>query len=239
MLKTVLFDLDGTLLPFVQDDFIKLYFGGLCKKLAPLGYRPDKVVNDVWAGTKAMITNDGSRLNKDAFWETFRAANAGLPDAEYLCDEFYTGEFDEVKACLKSIPDHKPMISRLKESGLEVVLATNPIFPRCAVETRLKWVNLDEGDFSYITSYESSTFCKPNPAYFKELLEKIGRQSEECVMIGNSAAEDIIPARELGITAFLVTDFLENPEGIDISGFPQGTPADAEEFIASRINSRL
>lgn len=235
MLKTVLFDLDGTLLPFIQDDFIKLYFGGLCKKLAPLGYHPDKVVKDIWAGTKAMVKNDGSRFNKDAFWETFRSANVGLPDAEYLCDEFYTGEFDAVRACLKSIPDHKPMISRLKDMGLEVVLATNPIFPRCAVETRLKWVNLDEKDFSYITSYENSTFCKPNPAYFKEVLEKIGRQPKECVMIGNSAAEDIIPARKLGIAAFLAADHLENPEAIDISGFPQGTLEDAEDFIGSEL----
>lgn len=235
MLKTVLFDLDGTLLPFVQDDFIKLYFGGLCKKLAPLGYQPDKLVKDIWAGTKAMVKNDGSRLNRDAFWETFRAANAGLPDAECLCDEFYTGEFDAVRACLRSTPDHKPMISRLKEMGLEAVLATNPIFPECAVETRLKWVGLDEKDFSCVTSYENSTYCKPNPAYFREVLQKIGRQPEECVMIGNSAAEDIIPARGLGIAAFLATDHLENPEGIDISGFPQGTLEDAEKFIGSLV----
>ncbi len=233
MLKTVMFDLDGTLLPFVQDDFIKLYFGGLCKKLAPLGYQPDKVVKDIWAGTKSMVTNDGSRLNRDAFWETFRAANAGLPDAECLCDDFYTGEFDTVRACLKSAPDHKPMISRLKKLGLDVVLATNPIFPRCAVETRLKWVNLDEKDFSYITSYENSTFCKPNPAYFKEVLGKIGRSPEECVMIGNSAAEDMIPAGKLGISAFLAVDFLENPENIDIGGFPRGSMADAERFVKS------
>lgn len=233
MLKTVMFDLDGTLLPFVQDDFIKLYFGGLCGKLAPLGYQPDSVVKNIWAGTKAMVTNDGSRPNKDAFWETFRAANAGLPDAEYLCDEFYTGEFDGVKACLKSVPDRKPMIGRMKERGLEVVLATNPIFPRCAVETRLKWVNLDAGDFSYITSYENSTFCKPNPAYFKELLGKIGRSPDECVMIGNSAAEDMIPSRELGIPAFLAVEFLENAEGVDVGSFPQGSMDDAEKFVIS------
>ncbi len=235
MLKTVLFDLDGTLLPFDQDDFIRLYFGGLCKKLAPLGYQPDKLVKDIWAGTKAMVKNDGSRLNRDAFWETFRAANAGLPDAECLCGEFYTGEFDAVRACLRSIPDYKPMISRLKEMGLEIVLATNPIFPGCAVETRLKWVGLDERDFSLITSYENSTYCKPNPAYFREILGKISKKPEECVMIGNSAAEDIIPARELGIAAFLVTDHLENPEGIDISGFPQGTLEDAVKFIGSLV----
>ncbi|MGN0679077.1 MAG: HAD family hydrolase [Oscillospiraceae bacterium] len=235
MLKTVLFDLDGTLLPFVQDDFIKLYFGGLCRKLAPLGYQPDKTVKDIWAGTKAMVMNDGSKLNKDAFWEVFRAANAELPDAECLCDDFYTSEFDAVKACLKSTPDHKPMISRLKEMGLEIVLATNPVFPKCAVDTRLKWVNLDESDFSYISSYENSTASKPNPAYFSEILRKIGRQPDECVMIGNSASEDYVPASRLGIPIFLVSDFLENTENIDISGCTCGTMAEAEEFVKSLV----
>lgn len=235
MLKTVLFDLDGTLLPFVQDDFIKMYFGGLCRKLAPLGYQPDKVVKDIWAGTKAMVKNDGSKLNKDAFWEVFRAANAELPDAECLCDDFYTKEFDSVKACLKTTPDHKPMISRLKEMGLEIVLATNPVFPKCAVDTRLKWVNLEESDFSYISSYENSTASKPNPAYFSEILRKIGRQPDECVMIGNSVSEDYVPTSQLGIPIILVSDFLENTENIDISGCPCGTMAEAEEYVKSLV----
>ena len=37
-IKAVMFDLDGTLLPMDQDVFIKAYFGGLVKKLVPLGY---------------------------------------------------------------------------------------------------------------------------------------------------------------------------------------------------------
>lgn len=32
MIKTILFDLDGTLLPMDQDVFVKSYFGGLRKK---------------------------------------------------------------------------------------------------------------------------------------------------------------------------------------------------------------
>ena len=39
--KVILFDLDGTLLPMVQDEFTKTYFGGLVKKLVPAGYDPE------------------------------------------------------------------------------------------------------------------------------------------------------------------------------------------------------
>lgn len=235
MIKTVMFDLDGTLLPFVQDEFIKYYFSGLCKKLAPYGYDPDGVVKNVWKGTGAMIKNDGSRPNSEAFWETFNAAFPGKPEAKEFCDEFYTGEFGAVKACLKYVPEHKPMIGRLKSAGAEIVLATNPIFPECAVATRLGWVGLSLSDFAFITHYDNSTFCKPNPKYFEELLKKIGRQPSECIMIGNSVGEDILPTKALGIESFLVTEFVENPENIDISEFNSGTIEEAEKFALERL----
>ena len=38
MLTTVLFDLDGTLLPFVQAEFIQAYFKTLLRRLGPMGY---------------------------------------------------------------------------------------------------------------------------------------------------------------------------------------------------------
>ena len=35
-IKTVMFDLDGTLLPMDQDEFTRYYFGLLVRKLAPM-----------------------------------------------------------------------------------------------------------------------------------------------------------------------------------------------------------
>ncbi len=233
MITTVLFDLDGTLLPFEQDNFVKLYFGGLCKKIAPLGFKPDKTVKDIWGGTKAMIVNDGSKTNREAFWEYFRSQNRDLPEIESLCDEFYTKEFDEVKSCLEYRPERKPLIERLHSRGLKTVLATNPIFPYAAQLTRLRWAGLEEKDFEYITSYENSHYGKPNTMYYSELLEKLGLSPSECVMTGNSVTEDIIPCIELGMKTFLVTEHLENPEGLDISAYRRGTLSDAEEFINS------
>ncbi len=44
-ITTVLFDLDGTLLPMDQDLFIKAYFKGLAARLAPHGYDPAALIN--------------------------------------------------------------------------------------------------------------------------------------------------------------------------------------------------
>lgn len=230
MITTVLFDLDGTLLPFEQEDFVNIYFSELCKRLAHLGYEPKHTVKSVWAGTKSMIMNDGSRPNSEAFWETFNAMNPGLPDARGECDDFYTHEFDKAKASLKYVPDRKPLIQKLKNAGLRVVLATNPIFPLDGVLTRMKWVNLLPEDFELITYYDNSTYCKPNPEYFSEILGKIGVQPENCVMVGNNVSEDMV-AEKLGIKVFLANEFTENPNGEDTGRFPQGTLDDAADYI--------
>ena len=70
-LTTVLFDLDGTLRPMDNDAFTKGYFKILAAKLAPHGYDPGQLVDAIWAGTAAMVKNDGSQSNEAAFWKKF------------------------------------------------------------------------------------------------------------------------------------------------------------------------
>lgn len=225
-------DLDGTLLPFVTEDFVRIYFSELCKRLAPLGYEPEPTVKSVWAGTGAMIKNDGSKTNREVFWETFRALNAGKPDAKPVCDDFYTHEFDKAREALKYEPNCKSLIMRLKDAGLKVVIATNPIFPLSGILTRMAWAGLSERDVDYITHYDNSSFCKPNTKYYEEILAAIGERPENCVMMGNSVAEDMV-AEQIGIKTFLVPEFLENPQNEDYTRFRQGTLAEAVDFALS------
>lgn len=70
MLKAVLFDLDGTLLPMDEQEFTKGYFGLLCRHLAPLGYDKDLLIKTVWDGTKLMLKNDGSKTNEESILES-------------------------------------------------------------------------------------------------------------------------------------------------------------------------
>ena len=57
-IKAVLFDLDGTILPMGQNVFTKAYFGGLAKRLAPIGYESEKLIDSIWQGSAAMVGND-------------------------------------------------------------------------------------------------------------------------------------------------------------------------------------
>ena len=237
MIDTILFDLDGTLLQFDQDEFIAVYFSKLTKMLAGLGLNAETAVKALWAGTKTMMQNDGAKLNSDRFWEVFAGmtemSGDRLKAIENACDAFYENEFDSIKSILKNGDPGLPgrMIQSLKLQGFTLVLATNPLFPMCAVTTRLKWTGLAPEDFCLVTNYSNSTYCKPNPNYYREIFGKIGKEPSQCMMVGNNSREDMC-AGDLGAATFLVTDCLENETDTDISAFRNGTLIELEEYLA-------
>ena len=71
------------------------------------------------------------------------------------------------------------------------------------------------------TTYENSGFCKPNPKYYSEILEKLNLDPEDCLMVGNDVIEDMV-AQKLGMKVFLLTDCIINKENKDISQYPNG-----------------
>ena len=89
-------------------------------------------------------------------------------------------------------------------------------------------------DFELITTYENSSYCKPNPKYYVEILEKTGLKPEECLMVGINAEEDMI-AESLGMKVFLLTDCLINEKHADISKYPQGGFEELKTFLQAQI----
>ena len=231
MIKAVLFDLDGTLLPMDQDAFVKAYFGLLAQKLAPRGYEPEQLVKAIWAGTVAMVKNDGSKTNEQAFWDDFcgRFGEKARED-EPVFAEFYANEFQQVQRVCGFAPESAALIDLCRELGLRTALATNPLFPAIATRSRIRWAGLDPADFELYTTYENSSFCKPNPAYYRQVVDSLGLSPEECVMVGNDATEDLA-ARQLGMEVFLLTPCLINKEGKDICLYPHGDFDALREFL--------
>ena len=231
MITTILFDLDGTLLPMEQDTFVKAYMGGLTRKAAGHGYDPAQVPGAIWAGTKAMVKNDGAVTNEDMFWTTFSALCG--KDAKQdiaIFDDFYRNEFQEVRHVCGFDARAAEAIREIKALGYRVALATNPLFPAIATHSRARWAGLNPEDFELITTYENSRHCKPNPAYYQDVLEALGVKAEECVMVGNDVGEDMI-AEKLGMKVFLLTDCLINKSSADIEQYPHGSFPELMDFI--------
>ena len=156
-ITTVLFDLDGTLLPMDQDVFVGAYFKLLAKKLAGHGYDPEALLGNIWAGVKAMVTNKGEYNNEEAFWRTFdEIYGEGVRKDIPLFEEYYKNEFQQVQKVCGFNPQAAELVHYVKEKGLRRVLATNPLFPVVATASRIRWAGLEKEDFELVTTYENS-----------------------------------------------------------------------------------
>lgn len=220
--KAVFFDLDGTLLPMDMDEFVKTYFALLSRRMAKFGYDPKDLVSTIWAGTKAMIKNDGAVPNEKVFWQAFadKYGEECLADEEKF-DEYYNNEFLKVHDICGFNSLAKEAVGKIKKAGMRVVLATQPIFPSVATMHRTRWAGLDISDFEMFTAYENIGYCKPNPDYYKEICNRIGLEPQECLMVGNDVDDDMV-AETIGMKVFLLTDCLVNQSGKDIQQYPHG-----------------
>lgn len=224
-MKAVFFDLDGTLLGMDMETFVRNYLSRLAKMAAPLGYEAKALNDAMWACTGAMIKNDGSITNKERFWTEFsKRFGEKVHEDVPTFDQFYSNEFHLVKdVCLGDAEAAKAAVAAAREWADVVVLSTNPIFPRGAVESRLSWVGLKAEDFDYITTYENSTLCKPNPAYYHEIMGKLHLKAEDITMVGNDMQEDMLASRAAGITRqYFVTDWAINRDDTPVT-MPHGT----------------
>lgn len=231
MIKAILFDMDGTLLPMDIDGFTQTYFKGIAEYMSSYGYEPKELIQGIWKGTEAMVKNDGKESNEAVFWKVFSAilgkdTTKDIP----LFTRFYIEKFDEIRSSCGYTNKAPQIIELLRKKNIKLVLATNPIFPMIAQKKRLVWAGIDATAFSWMTSYENSHYCKPNLKYYEEILEHINCLPNECLMIGNDVGEDMV-AKELGMQVFLLTDCLINKENLDISIFPHGDYEDLLRYL--------
>jgi len=231
-ITTVLFDLDGTLIRMDQDEFIRLYFVSLLGKISRLGYDVSVMKKALEGAVIASLKNNGEISNEARFWQTFDALSGGC--AEKLkneIDSYYREEFNSViEQTCSSYPRVREVLDLVKAKGLRPILATNPIFPAVATYARIKLGGMSPDDVEYITAYENSSYCKPNPLYFTELLAKLGIRPEECVMIGNDTRDDFC-AHALGIPVFVLTECLINNTGVNLDDYPHGGFDELLDFI--------
>jgi len=221
-ITTILFDLDGTLLPMDQDTFAKAYVKGLTVAAEPVGYSPMILGTAIMAGTAAMIKNTGEKTNEDVFWYVLeKTYGESIQNDRHIFDEFYATDFQKIKDICGFAPRAAELIQNIKEKGYRVALATNPLFPKVATESRIRWAGLNPEDFELYTTFETSHYCKPNLDYYREVLNELQVSAEECLMIGNDVSEDMV-AEQLGMKVFLLTDCLINKKETDISVYPHG-----------------
>lgn len=235
MIKVVCFDLDGTLLPMDQGRFIKGYIEALAAKVASVT-PAQPFINALLEATAAMVMQpEAGRKNEERFWRQFYR-RLPLPEnvLKPLIDEFYRQDFDRLQKETCTAAAAAQAVKAVKEAGRTAVLATNPLFPRLAVEKRVAWAGIALEEFSHITTYESEYYCKPDVRYYQDVLNRQGVLPEECLMVGNDVEEDLV-AGTIGVQTVLVTDCLINtkslPEKADHKVELQQLPALLQDLL--------
>ena len=142
-MNTVLFDLDGTLLPMDMKEFTDTYILLLKNRLETAGYDAKKIIAALWVGEKAVVQNDGLITNEECFWkafENFMTDGNGKMESkvkrklEKEIIKFYKDDFAVARYVTHPIDTVAECIDILKEKGYQLVVATNPVFPEIAVK---------------------------------------------------------------------------------------------------------
>lgn len=204
-LRGVLFDLDGTLLDLDLDAFLRRYFSALGAAAAPHFPGVD-FMPAVLASTSAMQRPHPGRTNKDVFDEDFRALTGiDLASDHAVFDDFYRDVFPTLGHGYGPMPGARKAIEKARALGLQVAVATQPIFPATAIQHRIAWAGLSDVVFDAVTSYETMHACKPAPAFFEQTAAMIGCAPDACMMVGDDRALDM-PASAIGMRTFYVGD---------------------------------
>lgn len=228
--NTIIFDLDGTLLPMNLDKFMKIYFDEMSNHFKDI-ISPKKLIDNIWASTRAMVTNTEDKTNEEVFMSDFsKRIDENLECYLEEFDKFYDNGFLKTKDAVEENDLVKKSINMLKDKGYNLVLATNPLFPKKAILHRIKWANLDANDFTYITSYENNHYCKPQIKFYEEVLSDIGKTPNECIMVGNDVQEDLI-AGNLGIKTYLIKDHIIHRTDDEIAADYIGDYNKFHEFV--------
>lgn len=207
MTRTLLFDLDNTLLLNSMESFLPAYLQALSVELAGFG-PPAELIDTLLAATRQMVRNRRPDCTlRDVFeYHFYPALGVTVEEVQPYLDHFYSEVFPSLRKQAQPRPEAVELVSRAFERGDRVVIATNPLFPRTAILQRLEWAGLSVEKFPYdlVTSCEDFHFSKPHPEFYAEILSRLGWPEGPVVMVGDDPENDINPARKLGLPAFWV-----------------------------------
>jgi FMN phosphatase YigB (HAD superfamily) len=205
MSLTLLLDLDDTLLDTNLNAFVPVYFQALSKHLAEHA-SPNTMLRALISGMTMMNESvDSTHVLQEIFDADFYP-KLGVASEEMveLLEDFYDHVFPTLAQYTRQKPDAVPFIDWAFSCGYRIAIATDPLFPRKATYHRLRWAGLEPDRFELVSSFEHFHFTKAHPAYYAEVLGRLGWPEGPILMVGNDVERDLIPAHRLGLKTFLV-----------------------------------
>lgn len=235
---TLLLDLDDTLLNTNLESFIPAYFQALSTHMASR-VSPQVMLSALISGTNLMNeSEDFTRTLEEVFDADFYP-RLGIPKSELVdvIDEFYDEIFPTLAKLTSPRPEAIPFIEWAFAQGYHVAIATDPLLPRKATYERVRWAGFDPERFELISTFDHFHFSKTHPAYYAEVLGRMGWPDGPVLMVGNDLERDIIPAQRLGLATYQIDRVPASRSGPEARG--HGKLSDLRPWLESADPSKL
>lgn len=232
MTLTLLLDLDDTLLNTNLESFVPAYFQALAKELAPQ-IAPDLMFRALISGTRLMSESEDFTQTLHQVFDAEFYPQLGLSreQLEPAVEDFYDNFFPTLSNLTSQKPEAKPFIDWAFSQGFRIAIATDPLFPRKATYHRLRWAGLEPEQFEIVSTPDHFRFTKTHPAYYAEVLGRMGWPEGPILMVGNDMERDILPAQKLGLATYHIDEVSASKSGPETGA--RGKLADLRVWLES------
>lgn len=205
MSLTLLFDLDDTLLDTHLEAFVPAYFQALSQHLAA-HVPPNAMLRALINGMDLMNQNENpTRTLQEVFDDYFYPAlGNSKEELSNVIEEFYDEVFPTLSGHTRIKPEAAALIEWTLSRGFRIAIATDPLMPRKATYERVRWAGLDPDSLELISTFDHFHFSKTHPAYYAEVLGRLGWPDGPILMVGNDIPRDLAPAHRLGLATYLI-----------------------------------
>lgn len=209
MIKAVLLDMDNTLLANPDRAFASAFLQQFESHVGA-ALATNKAASTLRTAIVAMSNARSGDETNTALTQRILQERTGCPadSVQQALDSYYAEAYLTLRDCISPVTGAVDFIQQLRAAGYAVVIATNPLYPRSAILQRMAWAGLptDDDMYALITNADNMHFAKPDPAYYAEVIARVGVEPDEALMIGDSHRNDIHPAQTVGLHTYHVPD---------------------------------
>ncbi|XWX05092.1 HAD-IA family hydrolase [Aggregatilineales bacterium SYSU G02658] len=126
------------------------------------------------------------------------------PLIEEAFTDFYAHHYPQLRRYVSPVSGSQALLEMLAQQDVTFALATNPVYPPTAISQRIAWGGLDASRAALITDASVMHFAKPDPAYYAEIIARIGVEPDEALMVGDHPTNDILAAQQVGLYTLLI-----------------------------------